>query len=309
MSGTNLLTPPISPEVADENYVQAVNVLGLEGLGEREQVERLVEMEGKDLVLKLTQSGMPCIPVLDDDLVPTTFDFASMMSGETVIPGRQWCEAAIIGDCQFDGMIQGLRLMGRKKGIASAFCSTISKGVLADTPEVANKLLSAYSLHPDLDDDDEAFFKVLQVANDINWYICTLAFAEAMDGEIKTYMYRFNEPNPWEGPWKGYATHILDVAFLLQNFNEFLEEEGSRKTAEHFALDFIRFVNGREPWTEWKADKNVAKVFGQEGKMEVVEDVPEKTGRRSIMLELGKEVRFDKLNEAFNAFLKPPPAV
>ena len=49
--------------------------------------------------------------------------------------------------------------MGRKKGIAAAFCSTL-RSSLAD---VAGKLLSAYGLKPDLD-DDSAFVKVLQVA-------------------------------------------------------------------------------------------------------------------------------------------------
>ena len=38
----------------------------------------------------------------------------------------------MIGDCQFDGSIFSLRLMHRKKGIASAFCSSISKSL--ETP-------------------------------------------------------------------------------------------------------------------------------------------------------------------------------
>ena len=307
MSGTLILVPSISSEQAEKNFETVVKKLGLEGRNPEEQLKALVStMDSKELTRKWMQAGVAPVPVLDDDLCPSTFDFASITSGKTPILARQWCEAAIFGDCQFDGNIQGSRLMGRKKGIAAALCSTISKG-LEDMPEIAEKLLSAYGLTPDLD-DDEGFFKVLQVANDLNFYLPTLGMAQGFAKDVKTYVYRFNEPNPWDGPWKGHATHALDIAFLLQNFNDYLDEK-QKAVAEQFGRDVLAFMWGDSPWEAWEDGKKVAKVLGPEGKMEVVEDVPAKVGRRSIMLELAEQVGFDRLNKVWNGFMAPPPPV
>jgi len=43
--------------------------------------------------------------------------------------------------------------------------------------------------------------------------------------------------------------------------------------------------------------------------MEEVEDVPDKVGRRSVMLEFGEEVGLDTLNDAFSDFIQGPPPV
>jgi carboxylesterase type B len=297
MSGTQLLMPPIPPEVAETHYERAIKALGLED-GDK-AIETLARgLDGREMAGKLMGAGIPNIPVLDDELCPTSFNFESIEKNKVTIPGQNWCEAAVIGDCQFDGNIQSLRLGHRKKDIASAFCASISAS-LSSHPGLAEKLFDAYGLKPETA-DEEAFERVLTVANDLNFYLPTLSLAQNLSGAgCKTYMYRFNEPNPWEGAWKGHATHILDITFLLQNFNEFLSEE-QRGVAEGFAKDVISFVNGRQPWEEWKQ----AKVLGPEGKVEVVEDLPEKVGRRDIMLNLGREVGVDTINEAFDAFMK-----
>jgi carboxylesterase type B len=157
----------------------------------------------------------------------------------------------------------------------------------------------AYELNPRTP-DDEAFEKVLRVANDLNFYLPTLALAQNVSATgLKTYVYRFNEPNPWDGQWKGRATHILDITFLLQNFNEFLDEK-QKTVAEDFGRDVIGFVNGQAPWAEWRK----AKVMGRDGRTKVVDDVPEMVGRRDVMLKLGAEVGMDALSGAFDTFLK-----
>ena len=71
-------------------------------------------------------------------------------------------------------------------------------------------------------------FKILELANDLNFYIPTLTLNSNLSRHMKTYTYRFNEPNPWDGPWKGYTTHALDIVFLSQNFNEFLDETATK---------------------------------------------------------------------------------
>lgn len=297
MSGTQILAPPITAEAAEGNYQRAVKALGLTD-GD-DAVEALSKgLEGPDMVAKLMRVGIPSVPIPDEDLVPTSFTFESIQSNQTSIPGHAWCEAAIIGDCQFDGSIQALRFGHRKSGIARSFCKSLLTS-LASHAGLAERIFTAYELEPSTP-DDEAFEKVLRVANDMNFYLPTLALAQNVSAAgLQTYMYRFNEPNPWDGQWKGKATHILDITFLLQNFNEFLDEK-QRSAAEQFGRDVISFVNGKAPWERWRK----AKVLGPEGRMEVVDDVPERVERRDVMVKLGEEVGLDVLNSAFDAFLK-----
>ena len=307
MSVTMLLMSPLDPKAADENYANAIKALGLQDKSAEDRAKALVQMDGSELVGTLMKAGISFTPVLDGEFAPTSFDFRSIMDGSTDVPARQWCDAAIIGDCQFDGSIQALRLMGRTKGLAKAFCDSMNKS-LSDKPEIAKRLLSAYGLRPDIEDDQEALVKVLQVCNDLQFYTPTLALARGLETHMKTYIYRFNEPNLWDGQWQGFVTHIHDLTFLFQNFNEFLDDQ-QKSVAEQFGKDVIRFISGQKPWEQRKADSRVAKVMGPEGKTEIVEDTPDKVGRRSIIIELAKEDGFDTLVDALVSFMRPPPPV
>lgn len=297
MSGTMLLMPPVSLDEAEENYQYALKSTGL---AEDTAMDQLLKMDSRELVSKFTKSGTPLLLVEDGDILPTSFSFASIAGGKTPIAGQTWCEAAMIGDCQFDGSIQALRLLHRKKGIASAFGPSISSR-LTSHPGLAERLLSTYDIRNGTE-DEEALFRILQVANDINFYVPARLLSSTLSSKMKIYQYRFNEPNPWDGPWKGHATHILDIAFLLQNFNEFLDDE-TRSVAVQFAKDVLAFVYGDVPW---KAGADTAKVLGPQGNIDVVEDLPENTGRRSTMIAFGNEFGYDILNDAVTTFMKGP---
>ncbi|KAK5127009.1 hypothetical protein LTR85_008368 [Meristemomyces frigidus] len=303
MSGTSLLMSPVPVEVAERSYQSAINALGLESATAEERIQALLRIDATELRSKLMT--VPMLPMVDDELPLASYTFADFAIGKTNLPGAEWCESVMTGDCQFDGNIQGLRLMHRKQGIASAFCQHMQTAF--STAEIMDKLLQAYNLTPDLD-DDTAFFRVLEVANDIGFYAPTVAYAQAQSKDVETYMYRFNEPNPWDGPWKGHSTHILDIALLFQNFNEYLEP-AQRELAETFAEDVFTFACGKEPWQAWENGKRVAKVLGPQGKTEVVEDQPEKVGRRKVLFDLAEEVSggMDHLAEAFNGFLRGTP--
>lgn len=60
---------------------------------------------------------------------------------------------------------------------------------------------------------------------------------------LEAFLCRFNCPNPWDGAWKGHATHILDLAFLLLNYNQYLSK-GQQQAAERFADDVIACARG-----------------------------------------------------------------
>jgi carboxylesterase type B len=195
------------------------------------------------------------------------------------------------------GSILGLPLGGKKSGIAEAFTASISESL----PEaIASRLLSSYGIAPSTE-DDEAFEKVLQFGGDMSFYAPTLAFAQSLENVMPVYMYRFNEENDWPGPWQGRSTHIHDLTYLLQNFNDHLDDEQTR-LAEEWAADVIAFANGQAPWQRWTKGQKTAKVFEVGGTGEV-KDVPEKTGRKSIALDLADEVGFDALKGALVRFM------
>lgn len=300
MSGTSLLMSPIPEEAAEKNYRIAMEALDLGSATAERRINALLTMDATELRSKLMM--VPAVPIVDDDLPLTSHTFADITAGKARLPGARWCKSVMIGDCQFDGNIQGLRLMHRKHGIAGAFCQHMQKAL--PSAGIADRLLQAYSITPDLA-DDTVFFRVLEVANDVGFYVPTVAYAQALSSGVKTYVYRFNEPNPWKGPWQGHSTHVLDIAFLFQNFNDYLEPP-QRELAEKFAQDVLRFVHGEEPWRAWDSQIRVAKVLGPEGKVEIVDDGAETVGRRRVMFELAEEVAdgMDILADAFNSFLR-----
>lgn len=187
--------------------------------------------------------------------------------------------------------------MRRKAGIASSFCTAITSTLASPA---ASKLLSAYGLSPATADED-AFVKVLEYSNDLSFYVPTVLYARALSRDMPVHVYRFNEPNTWPGPWQGRSTHIHDLAFLLQTFNDKMDQ-GQKALAEDFGEDVVNFVNGKEPWKKFEGEGGVAKVM-KVGETGVKHDVPEEVGRRGVMLELAKDVGMEALADAFGRFM------
>lgn len=174
---------------------------------------------------------------------------------------------------------------------------------LASHPSGAEKLRRAYHITPDLS-DPVALRNILQFATDIEFYAPAIAFAEGWPG--KAYLYYFNELNPWEGPWKGESTHILDVAFLFQNYSEFLGP-AQKVIGIKFAEDFIKFISGKSEWAAFDDRKKGAQVYGpsRDGiSSEYVEGVAsERSGRKKTILELGEEFGLDELSAVWDNFM------
>ena len=197
----------------------------------------------------------------------------------------------------FQGSILGLPLGKKKAGIAKTFVASIRESL---PEEVVNKLLTAYGIDSSTE-DDQAFERVLQFGGDVSFYAGTLAFAQGLERDMPVYVYRFNEPNDWPGPWQGRSTHIHDVALLFQNFSEFLSGE-QNQLAEEFATDVMSFINKKEPWQSWTKTRKVAKVIATEGKG-MRDDVPEQIGRRKFFVDMALEVGLDTLRGAFDRFM------
>lgn len=188
--------------------------------------------------------------------------------------------------------------LGKKKaGIAKTFVASVRESLPED---VANKLLKGYGINSSTE-DSEAFERVLQFGGDVSFYAGTIAFAQGLENDMPVYVYRFNEPNNWPGPWQGRTTHIHDLAFLFQNFSEFLSG-AQNDLAEEFATDVLRFTNKKEPWQNWTRTQKVAKVIATVGGG-MKDDVPEQSGRRKFFVDLANEVGLDTLRGAFNRFM------
>ncbi len=119
-------------------------------------------------------------------------------------------------------------------------------------------------------------------------------------------MYLFNEQNPWEGEWKGESGHVLDVAYMFQNYDEHLTQ-AQQAVAKAFAGDFISFMNGKTRWPEFESGKEGAMTYGPSGDgkcSEYVEGITsEKSGRKNTIFELAESVGMEDLSAAWGNFL------
>lgn len=191
-------------------------------------------------------------------------------------------------------------LAHKKRGATKAFCDTIRKS-LSDHPAEADALLAAYNITPELP-DDVGFQAITLFGTDITFHVPTIEITKGWPTE--TYLFHFNSPNPWEGPSKGIAGHTLDVAFLFQNYNEFLPNE-QKVIAETFAKQVIDFVNGRAPFPAYKSGAGGAMVFGPpaEGAEFVQTEDPAKLGRRKSLVPIASKIGYDPLARAWVGFM------
>jgi carboxylesterase type B len=150
---------------------------------------------------------------------------------------------------------------------------------------------------------------ILLFASEIGFYAPAHAFAKGWPKtkDNKIFLYHFNEGIPWDGRYKGHAGHILDVAYLFQNFNEHMNGE-QKAVATAYAEDFIEFVNGNDPWPPVEGEKMGARVYGPSNEgvtaKYVADGKPEEVGRHDRMLKLGEQVGFDTIFGVFQNFLQ-----
>ena len=149
----------------------------------------------------------------------------------------------------------------RKPNVAQKFIDSVNN-TLSSHPSAAAELLSSYNITPSTP-DEEALLSILRFSSEISFYAPARAFAQGWPNtkDSKFFLYHFNEGIPWPGRFQGEAGHILDVAYLFQNYNEHLTEEG-KKLARQYAEDFINFVNGEDPWPPVQGGKLGARVYG-----------------------------------------------
>ncbi|KAA8617012.1 PnbA Carboxylesterase type B [Pyrenophora tritici-repentis] len=307
--GTILLMKLIPDSMTEAAYQQVVEALGLADKSPEDRIKALLSVPVDDLWQKVPMSA-PMQPSIDGDIVPGSPDFLTVSSQKESsvfkMPGRKWCKAFMIGDSKLDGSIFAYLIFdAQKAGIAQKFIDSCYT-TLSSKPEVAEKLLTAYNITPSTP-DDEAMLSILRFCSEICFYAPARAFAQGWPNtpESKFFLYHFNEGIPWEGRFQHEAGHILDVAYLFQNFNEHLGD-AQEKVARAYAEDFINFVNGQDPWPPVQEGKLGARVYGpsSEGVTSrwVADGEPAKIGREDRVFKLGEEFGFDTILDVAQKF-------
>lgn len=302
-----MLFAPLPQEVAEASYKKLVEALDLSEESPEERLQALLSIPPDDLWQKVPL-GTPLLPVVDGETVPGHPNFLTISSHEDSaifsMPGRKWCSSLMIGESKLDANILAyMGLDARNPGIAQKFIDSV-RTTLSSHPEAAKMLLSSYNIIPTTS-DDEAILSILRFASEISFYAPARAFAEGWPQ--KFFLYHFNEGIPWPGRFQGEAGHILDVAYLFQNYNEYLNNE-QKKIARAYAVDFINFVNGEDPWPPVQSRKLGARVYGPSSEGVTTKYVgdgnPKDIGRNERVLKLGEMAGFDNILAAFQNFFQ-----
>lgn len=167
--------------------------------------------------------------------------------------------------------------------IPSAIISSLSRSLSASAAHI---VLSPYGINFSTPDDEAKDF-IIDLATDFAYHVPGQHYAWAFEGQTCTYI--FNQGNPWDGMFKGKSTHLLDAAFLFQNFNDHMDDE-AKQTARRFAEIFVVFANGKASVT-WEHD--MERNYGKGG------------CERNELEKLAKEenVGLDELSGAWDLFL------
>jgi hypothetical protein len=108
MGGTKLLMQPLPGQVTESTYKTIVERLGLGALSPSERVKALVQMDS-EAILSAVRPSDALLPSLGGALGIKAHTFAEIYQGTAGpldLPGRDWCEQIMIGDCQFDVSIR-----------------------------------------------------------------------------------------------------------------------------------------------------------------------------------------------------------
>ena len=214
-------------------------------------------------------------------------------------------------------MAFSFRVAGRTDILPKTLIACLSETFDPIDPRIAREIAAAYGIDGAAESNTrENLMPVLHYGNDVMFALpareLVRAWSSADVPGTEAFLCHFNAPNPWDGPWKGYATHIQDLAFVLLNSHDTLSA-GQRLCAERYAKDIISFVNGGNPWPAYEggvkegAMAYFAPVEGDEDESEFVptED-PERTGRRDRLQTIVGEGLFDKLVDTWQMFMAGP---
>ncbi|EKD15704.1 uncharacterized protein L3040_004010 [Drepanopeziza brunnea f. sp. 'multigermtubi'] len=305
MGGSPLLLKPLTMAAASGIHNVVMERLGFAQMQTADEKVRALKEASADQLVAAAE-GLPMLPVVDGEYVKSESTFTQWSFQESALPGTQWCESVMIGDCEMDSSILFYMLHDRQARLEETFLACVNDS-LHENPVAKQQLLEAYHIGSGSGNDAQnqavATDNILHFAQDIGFYAPLVTIASGFPG--KRFVFHFNEPNPWDGRYQGVASHLLDAAFLYQNFNEFLDE-AQRGSAEAFGKHFVAYVAGREPFPQFAPGERGAMVYGAGGddrqtfvRSRRCEDV----GRRSTIFRLAQSSSLEELSALWGCFL------
>jgi carboxylesterase type B len=275
--GTEALLRSLTLQEQDAVYDTVISAVGGE--------ENLHKLPAADLLARLPPMLMfgGTLPA-DQSTTPPTF--------RSPTPAQPWLEAAAIGSCPLDAHVFARPLPAHPHPAAS-FVSLV-RARLSPTASV-DKLIAHYGIDPSLP-KDRTHIALCRLASDVAFNVPARIVADALfDGQKPTFRFSFAQGNPFPGPYAGQATHILDLLYFFQNYNQALPP-ADRKVAERLATQLLAFVSGEEPWGR---NDNVVMRFGPEGD---VQQLPRTDEPDAAGLKLIEEIGVDECWAVFRAF-------
>lgn len=151
-----------------------------------------------------------------------------------------------------------LGLAHRKSNIRSDFILALQRESIDPSP-----ILQAYGISSNSAESQEFiesdYIGVLNFCQEVMFQAPAIAIARHWYNG-SAFVYNFNEPNPWDGPWKGRASHIFDIALLSQNFNHYLSKP-LKGLAERFASEILHFVHAKSPWQPFEGENTCVRTY------------------------------------------------
>ncbi|KAJ5520859.1 hypothetical protein N7463_001312 [Penicillium fimorum] len=317
MSGTTLLRPRL-PQFLQKAFRKVVEGLGVQSTSSEEQIRTLLDIS-MDQLREHASPRLSLGPMVDGDIIPRTTTYQELSEGkpERLFPGIAHCNRIIIGDCQSDSLVFANQFATRTDILPKTLGRYLSVTLDPVDSTLAPAILAAYRIDPSIiSNTPESLERVLDLGNDIAFAEPARAFTRAWAGssiaDTEAMLYHFDCPNPWEGPGKGRALHIQDIAYLLLNFREYLSP-GQQQSANRLANDIIAFSNGKSPWAAYqnhsaeKAMVYYSPVVGDKDCSTFGSNVaPEYTGRRRILQQVVRVELLDKVLDAWQMFMAGP---
>lgn len=272
-----------------------------------DRIKALLTIPMEEIIGKLS-AAVTFNALIDGEIIKSEATHATVNGRVgTAIRGKDWLQDLLVGDCQFDASVLTYLLAGLKSKALEHFPPAVREILPA---EIASAVLNMYNFpsgksSASEEDHARAFDAVIAYINDVGYYLSTISFAEGFsrpnDSSNGSSIFFFNHGNPWDGPFKGKASHVLDVVFMFQNYNHLMSEQ-QRRSAERFGIDIIKFVRGEWEVSNNSADALKAMVYGDDGVKIADAKNGDEVGRNSKILEIANAVGRDKLMDVFERF-------
>lgn len=176
--------------------------------------------------------------------------------------------------------------------IVNASVANIQQCFKSSPPEYGRKLAETYGINTT--DAKACQAAALDFLNDDRFAYPAQRIAERVNKSGGTaYQYHFDQVNPFAKPGDARSHHAVDLFAIFGGYDGFLNED-MKQVGVTLRENWIKFVNGEEPWSKEKIF-----TYGPEAKTaELTKDeaIPRRRQKHFAVLE---EIGHEKCNEVF----------